>query len=115
MTDLNNKYIKHCQLETIKKRINELDSLLAEYMKDATEEEKQAIPLFHEEKQTGLIGLIRDYGLAHIEWISREDFETIFEIERGKIDDIIEKLDESIIYGDGSNPVADEIIENFKQ
>ncbi len=30
MTDFNNKYIKHCQLETIKQKINELGTLINE-------------------------------------------------------------------------------------
>lgn len=110
------KYIKHCQLETIKNRINELNSLLSEYMKDATEDEKRAIPLFHEsDNQTGLIQLLRDYKLVFLDWVSREDFEEVFEIQRDKVDDIIGILEDNYVYGDAVNDGLLDIIKKFKE
>ena len=113
MTDFNNKYIKHCQLETIKKKINELDSLLSEYMQGATEEEKQAIPLVSWGKEKGILSLITKNNLSWVDFVSREDFTEVFKVQEKYIDDVIEDLNEEITYNNGNNDTIIEICEKY--
>lgn len=97
MTDLNNKYIKHWQLETIKQKINELYDLLDEYMKGATEEEKQAIPLYKDFKgNKGLASLLRDFNLVYSDWIDRESLQNYYNVKPKNIDAVINKLDDEL-------------------
>lgn len=117
MTDFNNKYIKHCQLETIKQKINELDSLLAEYMKEATEEEKQAIPLYKDFKgNKGLTSLLWNFNLVYSDWIDREDFQYKYNVKPENIDDVINKLnDELVLFDDSAMCVIDDIIKEVEE
>ena len=97
MTDFNNKYIKHCQLETIKQKINELYDLIEDYMKGATEEEKQAIPLYKDCKgNKGLTNLSWNFNLIYSDWIDRETFQYRYNVKPEYIDDVINKLDEEL-------------------
>ena len=112
MTDFNNKYIKHCQLETIQNKINELYDLLDEYMKGATEEEKQAIPLYKDCKgNKGLASLLWNFNLVYSDWIDREDFQYEYDVEPKNIDDVINKLnDELNLFDDSAMCAIAEII-----
>lgn len=117
MTDLNNKYIKHCRLETIKNKINELYNLLEEYMKGATEEEKQAIPLYKDcNGNKGLTSLLWNFNLVYSDWIDREDFQYKYNVKPDNIDDVINKLnDELNLFDDSTMCVIDDIINETEE
>lgn len=112
MTDFNNKYIKHCQLETIQNKINELYDLIYNYMKGATEEEKQAIPLYKDcNGNKGLTSLLLNFNLIYFDWIDREDFQYKYNVKPKNIDNVINKLnDELNLFDDSTMCVIDEII-----
>ena len=117
MTDFNNKYIKHCQLETIKNKINELYDLLDEYMKGATEEEKQAIPLYKDCKgNKGLTNLLSNFNLVYSDWIDREDFQYKYGVKPENIDNVINKLnDELNLFDDSTMSVIYDIINETEE
>lgn len=117
MTDFNNKYIKHCQLETIKQRINELYDLLDEYIKGATEEEKQAIPLYKDCKgNKGLTSLLWNFNLVYSDWIDRETFQNNYNVKPKNIDDVINKLnDVLILFDDSTMCVIEDVIKEVEE
>ena len=116
MTNLFNKYIKTQQLETIQKKINELYDLLEDYMKGATEEEKQAIPLYKSVGgNKGLTSLLYDFNLVYFDWIDREDFQNKFDVKPEYIDEVINQLDEELnIFDDSSWCVINDIIKEVE-
>ena len=117
MTDLNNKYIKHWQLETIQNKINELYDLIENYIKDATEEEKQAIPLYKDFRENkGLTSLLWNFNLVYSDWIDREDFQYKYNVKPENIDDVINKLnDELNLFDDSTMCAIDDIINEVEE
>ena len=103
---------KQKQLETIQNKINELYDLLEDYIKGATEEEKQAIPLYKDFKgNKGLTNLFWNFNLVYSDWIDREDFQYKYGVKPENIDDVINKLnDELNLFDDSTMCVIDDII-----
>lgn len=88
---------KEKQLTIIQNKINELYDLLDEYMKGATEEEKQAIPLYKDFKgNKGLTNLLWNFNLVYADWIDREDFQNNFGVKPEYIDAVINGLNDEL-------------------
>lgn len=107
---------KEKQLEKIQNKINELYDLLENYMKDATEEEKQAIPLYKSVGgDKGLTSLLYDFNLVYFDWIDREDFQNRLDVKTSNIDDVINQLDEELnIFDDSSWCAINDIIKEVE-
>lgn len=103
---------KQKQLETIQNKINELYDFLEDYMKGATEEEKQAIPLYKDcNGNKGLAYLLWNFNLVYFDWIDREDFQNRYEVKPENIDNVINKLnDELVLFDDSTISVIYDVI-----
>lgn len=108
---------KQEQLEIIQNKINELYNLIDEYMQGATEEEKQAIPLYKDFKgNKGLTNLLWNFNLVYADWIDREDFQYRYEVKPKNIDDVIKKLNEELIlFDDSTMCVINDIIKEVEE
>lgn len=115
MTDFNNKYIKHCQLEKIKQKINKLYKLIEDYVDGATEEEKQAIPLYRDCKgNKGLVDLLRGFKLVYLDWIDREDFQYRYNVKPEYIDEVMNRLDDNCWVYEITESVIEDVINEIE-
>ena len=99
------------QLKKIQNRINELYDLIKNYMKGATEEEIQAIPLYSYGINKGLTSLLWTFNLVYTDWIDRETLQNFYGVKPKYIDEVITELDDDVdLFDDSTRCVIYDVI-----